>query len=355
MAARTRRFRAPGRVNLIGAHVDYHEGPVVAMAIDHEVVVTMRPRDDRRVVVRSDATAGTVVVASDGSDDPAGVAPAWGRLVGGAVRALVESDRPPSGADLRVVSTLTIGGGLSSSAAFEVAVVLALAATAGHELSGLALALAAQRAEHLGSGVPCGIQDQMAAVVGGTFLLDCRTLAVESLPLPDDLAVVVVDSGVSRTLDASPWATRRAETFAAAEALGLRVLRDARPDEVARSPRARHVVDEMARVRAYAAALRAADRAALGTLMLRSHAGSRDDMESSIAELDTLVDCLMEAGAIGARLTGGGFGGCCVALAPTDRADRVARDAASAYAARTGRRARPMVVGPAPGAGELVG
>lgn len=340
-------------MNLIGAHVDYHEGPVVSMAIDREVVVAMRPRDDRRVVVRSDDTPGTVVVLADGSDDPATIAPAWGRLVGGAIRALVESGRVPSGADLHVTSTLTIGGGLSSSAAFEVAVVLALAATAGHELAGTPLALTAQRAEHLGSGVPCGIQDQMAAVVGGTFLLDCRTLAVEPLALPDDLAVVVVDSGVARTLDASPWATRRAETFAAAEALGLRVLRDAQPAAVAGSPRARHVVAEMARVRAYADALRAADGDALGTLMLESHAGSRDDMESSIPALDTLVACLVEAGAIGARLTGGGFGGCCVALARTDRADRIARDAAAAYRSRTGNTPHPMVVGAASGAGEL--
>ena len=165
----------------------------------------------------------------------------------------------------------------------------------------------------------------------GTILLDCRTLHVEHLMIPDSLAVVVVDSGVERTLANSPWTQRRAETFAAAAALGLRVLRDARLDQVADDRRARHVVSEIARVEAFAAAARNGDCVAMGQLMSASHASSRDDMESSTPELDEIVDAFVEAGAFGARLTGGGFGGCCVAIADAEDAAAIARVALDRY------------------------
>ncbi len=323
------------------------------MAIDRDVCVAMRPRRDSRIVARSLDLEGVVDVAGDGRDDPFGVTPSWGRLVVGVARALHERGRRPAGADLVVASTLAIGGGLSSSAAFEVAVALALGAAAGSPLATDDLALAAQRGEHVGSGVPCGIQDQMASVIGGVFLLDCRTLAVEPLVLPDDLAVVVVDSGVPRTLAGSPWAQRRAESLAVAATLGLRVLRDASPEQVADTPRGRHVVSEMQRVWRFADALRSDRTDALGALMLASHRSSRDDMECSIAALDTLVECLVDAGALGARLTGGGFGGCCVALVPAAHADAVARRAADDYVERTRNTPGAMVVRSAPGASEI--
>lgn len=352
------RFRAPGRVNLVGGQVDYHEGIVVSIAIDRDVVVEARPRTDGRVVARSGDLAGVVDVAADGSDDPAAIRPAWGRPVGGVLRVLGAAGRARVGADLVTTSTVPVGAGLSSSAAFEVAVARALAAVAGFELADRELARACQQAEHLALGVPCGIQDQMTSVTaraGHALLLDCRTLEVEHLRIPDDLGIVVVHSGVPRTLEGSPWAARRAESFAVAERLGLPVLRDATPAQVAGFPRGRHVVSEIARVEAFAAALRAGDPAALGALLLASHASSRDDMEVSIPELDALVECLVGAGAYGARLTGGGFGGCVVALAPAAAAGEIAAAAGAAYHVRTGREPTAWLVTASAGAGVAAG
>ena len=196
------------------------------------------------------------------------------------------------------------------------------------------LALVAQRAEHVAMGVPCGIQDQLtslAGVAGQAVRIDCRTLEVEPRPIPPEVGVVVVNSGVARTLEGSPWLARRADSFAVAERLGLRVLRDARAGpsrrRAARPPR--RLRDRAAS--AFADALRRGDVDALGPLLLASHASSRDDMEVSVPELDALVEELVRAGAYGARLTGGGFGGCVVALVPVERASHIATTAAAAY------------------------
>ena len=348
-----RRFRAPGRVSLIGGQVDYHEGWVVSMAIDREVCVTARPRPDGRVVAHSNDVDGVVDVAADARDDPRAVRPAWGRAVGGVVRVLAELGRPPVGADLEISSSLPIGAGLSSSAAFEVAVALALDDVADFELPSRELALAAQRAEHVATGVPCGTLDQLSSVfgrAGHALLIDCRTLEIEPLPLPDTISVLVVHSGVPRTLEGSPYAQRRAESQAVAARLGLRVLRDATIDQVRDEPRGRHAVSEMARVRAFADALRAGNIEALGPLMLASHESSGSDMEVSTPELDSLVECLVDAGAIGARLTGAGFGGCVVALVPAERADAIATTATTAYRAGTGLEPTPWIVQAAAGA-----
>jgi galactokinase len=352
----THRFRAPGRVNLIGGQVDYHEGWVVAMAIDRDVVVDVTPRADGRLIARSRDLDGVVDLAADASDDPRAVQPAWGRAVAGVARVLADLGRAPSGADLAIASTVPIGGGLSSSAAFEVAVALALGDVAGFALEPRDLALAAQRSEHVATGVPCGTQDQLTSVfgrAGKALLIDCRTLEIEPLPLPDSLRVLVVHSGVARTLEGTAYAQRRAESIAVGERLGLRALRDATFEQVRDEPRGRHALTEMARVRAFGAALRAGDLDALGPLMLASHASSRDDMEVSTPDLDALVECLVEAGAPGARLTGAGFGGCIVALVPAARADVIASDATAAYRARTGREPTPWIVASADGAGRV--
>jgi galactokinase len=347
-------FRAPGRVSLIGGQVDYHEGWVVSMAIDRDVVVTARPRADGLVTARSHDLDGLVEVAADTSGDPHAVVPAWGRAVAGVAQVLADLGRPSAGADLEIASTVPIGGGLSSSAAFEVAVALALCDVAGFELEPLALALGAQRSEHVATGVPCGTQDQLSSVfgrAGHALLIDCRSLAIEPLPLPDSLRVLVVHSGVPRTLEGSLYAQRRAESIAVGERLGLRALRDATFEQVRDEPRGRHAVTEMARVRAFADALRAGDVDALGPLMLESHASSRDDMDVSIPELDALVECLVDAGAHGARLTGAGFGGCVVALVPAARAGAIADAATAAYRERTSREPTAWIVAAADGAG----
>lgn len=353
MPEQVRRFRAPGRVSLIGGQVDYHEGWVVSMAIDRDVSVTVRPRADERVVARSDDIEGRVDLAADATDDPRAVQPRWGRAVGGVLRVLADLGRPAFGADLDIASTVPIGSGLSSSAAFEVAVALALSDVADFSLSPRELALAAQRAEHVATGVPCGTQDQLTSVfgrAGQALLIDCRTFEIEPLPLPDAIDVLVVHSGVPRMLEGSPYAERRAESEAIATRLGLRVLRDATLAQVRDEPRGRHVVSEIIRVRAFADALRVGDIPALGPLMLASHESSRDNMEVSIPELDALVECLMNAGAIGARLTGAGFGGCVVALVPSEHADAIAMDATAAYRVRTGLEPTSWIVEAANGA-----
>ena len=245
------------------------------------------------------------------------------------------------------------GCGLSSSAAFEVAIALALVTAAGADVAPLALAHACQAAELAATGVPCGIQDQVASVAGTrghAVLLDCRDLSITSLPIPHDAAVVVVDSGVTRTLEGSPWVSRRAESFADAERLGVRVLRDATVDQVADRPRARHVVEEIERVWHFADALHASDIRGAGALMLASHASSRDLFESSLPELDQLAELLVEQGAFGARLTGGGFGGCVVALVPAPDAAAIAATVVARYEAATGRPSQAFVSEPADGA-----
>jgi galactokinase len=340
-------FRAPGRVNLIGGQVDYHEGWVVSLAIDRDVRVRATARADARVIARSAAFDGAVDIAADGSDDPPATRPDWGRAIAGVTRVLAELGRAPVGVELAISSNVPVGAGLSSSAAVEVACALALSDVAGFALDGGELARGAQRAEHLATGVPCGIQDQMTSVcgrAGHAMFLDCRTLEVEHLLLPPELSVLVVHSGVPRTLEGSPYAQRRAESEAVAARLGLRVLRDATPDQVREIPRGRHAVTEMGRVRAFAKALRGRDLDALGPLMLASHASSRDDMEVSIPELDALVECLVEAGAYGARLTGAGFGGCVVALGPVQSTAAIADRATEQYRARTGLEPTAWVV-----------
>ena len=351
-----RTFRAPGRVNLIGGQIDYHEGWVVSLAIDRDVVVRATASDDGRVTAHSSEFAGAVDVAADGRDDPPATRPQWGRAIAGVVRVLADLGREPVGAELTISSAVPVGAGLSSSAAFEVACALALTDAAGFTLEGPALAFAAQSAEHAATGVPCGIQDQMTSVCGRAdhaLFLDCRTLDMEHLRLPAELCVLVVHSGVPRTLEGSPYAQRRAESEAVARQLGLRVLRDATLDQVRDIPRGRHAVTEMQRVRDFTRALREGRLDALGPLMLASHASSRDDMQVSIPELDTLVECLVDAGALGARLTGAGFGGCVVAIGPAEAAGAITERTTERYRAATGREPTAWVVRGAAGASRI--
>jgi galactokinase len=298
--------RAPGRVNLIGDHTDYNDGFVLPLAIDR----------DCRVVGR--ATDGELRLAwLDGGDDNS-------QRIAEAVRdALGVSE----GLDADVSSTVPVGSGLSSSSALAVALATAFCAAADLALPPEGVARACQAAETAATGVPGGIMDQLTSVrgrAGHALLIDCRTLGITPVPL-GELEVVVVESGLPRRLAHSAYAERRAHCEAVAARLGLRALRDATLEQVAGDARARHVVTENARVLAAADALAAGDGEAVGRLMLDSHASLRDDYEVSTPELDALVQRLVEAGAFGARLTGAGFGGCVVGLAPAGQGERIAR------------------------------
>ena len=352
-------FRAPGRVNLIGEHTDYNDGFVLPLAIDRECVVRAKPTADGVVRLRSldvDAQEADVVMAADGSDEPSAVTPAWGRYAAGVVRVLAERGRPAVGIDATVSSTIPLGAGLSSSAGLEVAVALALCDAADFALPVVEVAQACRRAEEIATGVPCGIMDQLTSLAGrrnGALLIDCRSLEIEPVELPGDLAVLVVHSGVSRALADGAYAERRRSCEAAAARLGLDSLRDATPSQVADDPRARHVVSENARVLEAVRALEAGDSAALGPLLAAGHASLRDDFEVSTAELDALVEALVEAGALGARLTGAGFGGCVVALASRDAATGILERATDRYRAETGREPSAFACRAVDGAGPL--
>jgi galactokinase len=308
---RVRAF-APGRVNLIGDHTDYTGGLVLPMAVHLGTTVVLE-RTGRRVVLESADEDEPAVVELE-VDEPTEVSPGWARYVAGVVREL----KPPVGGVGKVRTDLPIGAGLSSSAALEVAVALAL----GFEGPPLELAKACQRAEHAASGVPCGIMDQLASAVGVAgcaLLIDCSSLSVEPVPLPE-MVDVVVHSGERRALSASAYAERRAQCEAAEAVVGP--LKDAGPADLLaiRDPvlgrRARHVVTENARVRAFAQALAGGDLPSAGRLMVESHSSLAEDFEVSTPTLDRLVDRLLAVpGVHGARLTGAGFGGCVVALA----------------------------------------
>lgn len=308
---------APGRVNLIGDHTDYTGGLVLPMAIDRATRLTGR-RGGTHVCIASDDEEGIVEVPLDIAD-PAAVEPSWGRYVAG----VIAEGRPTAGFDGRVSTTIPIGAGLSSSAALEVAVALALGL--GGDNGGLdarSLSALCQRAEHRASGVPCGIMDQLTSVAGidgHALLIDCHSLDINPVRIPDDLDIVVWFVA-HRTLAGSAYADRVAECAAAEREIGP--LRAASAgdtpgiaDPVVRR-RAAHVVSENQRVRDMAVALAADDRRAIGQLLLEGHRSLAEQYETSTPEMDAAVEHLAAMpGVHGARMTGGGFGGCVVAVA----------------------------------------
>ena len=331
--AAVRFARAPGRVNLIGDHTDYQGGLCLPIAIDLDVLVGFRARTDGRVHVRSlDLDADAELPAPE-------VAP-WARPISETVGMVsARSANPFPGIDAAISSTVPIGSGLSSSAAFAVALAIVTADVAGVPLSPVELALMAQAVEQRATGVPCGVMDQLASVSGRAghgLLLDCRTLEITSVPIPHRVGMLVVHSGLERRLASSAYAERRVACERAARRIGVATLRDATIEQVADDPIARHVVTENARVAAFASAFSHGDVATAGELMLTSHRSLRDDFEVSTPELDLLVDLLVGAGAAGARLTGAGFGGCVVGLVQRNHADDVLAKATRRYADATG-------------------
>jgi galactokinase len=308
----TIRVLAPGRVNLIGDHTDYTGGLVLPMAIDRYTEV-VGWREGHRVQLHSADEADTVDLPLD-VQHPAAVTPAWGRYVAGVVSEL----HPEVGFHGSVSTDIPIGAGLSSSAALEVAVALAL----GHSGDALDLARTCQRAEQRASGVPCGIMDQLsiaAGVEGHAMLIDCHELTIQPVPVPDDIEVVV-QFIAHRTLVGSPYADRVAECAAAEVEIGpLRHASPADTDSISDPTvrlRARHVAEENQRVREFAAALRAHDLGEAGRLMIESHRSLAQQYHTSTDRMDAAVEALCATpGVHGARMTGGGFGGCVVALA----------------------------------------
>lgn len=336
---------APGRVNLLGEHTDYNDGFMLPVATPQRTHVALARSHDDRHHLYSGTLDGNVTFAAKGGSAPQG----FGSYVEGCIR-LVEAmgvEVPPL--RMYVTTDLPVGSGLSSSAALEVATLRALRDLLGFELDDVKLARIAQRAEIDYARVNCGIMDQMASSLCDErhmLFIDARTLKYRLVQMPPGTELIVVDSGMPRTLAASKYNERRAECEEAAKKLGVKALRDVTdagaverlPDPLRR--RARHVVLEDLRV------LEAADGVSaerFGALMNASHDSLRDDYEVSIPELDLLVDALRAApGVLGARLTGAGFGGACVALCRAGQAGQAAQAALSTYN-KNGRRGSILI------------
>jgi galactokinase len=352
---------APGRVNLIGEHTDYNDGFVLPCAISRLTMVAARRRDDRQVrIIAGDLGGATTEFSLSRTIQPDRAAP-WSNYVRGVTDGLLDAGLDLPGADLAIVGDMPQGAGLSSSAALENAAGLALAALAGKpDFDRSRLALIGQRAEHRFAGCQCGIMDQLVsarAQAGAALLIDCRSLECTSVSLPDDLAVMIVHSGIERGLVDGEYNLRRQQCEAAARHFGVAALRDLAelPEPGGLDPvayaRARHVVGENARTLAAAEALANGDLAQLGSLMAASHAAMRDDFQITLPAIDRLVALLQDAiGADGgARMTGGGFGGAVVALLPKDRVAAVRSAVEAGY--RTPSGAAPLIMIEQPSAG----
>ena len=348
------RVWAPGRVNLIGEHTDYSGGLVLPIAIQYGIRLAAA-RAEREITLVSEGYGKAETVAADGSGPRA---QGWARYVQAVAAELADAGRPAVGLTGTVSSDLPSGAGLSSSAALEVALALALCAAAGFELEPLELALLCQRAELRAVGVPCGILDQAACLLGSderAILLDCDSLEYRRIRVPPEAALLIVDSGAPRSLENTAYAERRSQLEHAlrlvgrARSTGLDASALEGLDDIS-TRRLRHVVTENERVRRFAAALEAGELDVAGGLLRESHASLRDDYEVSIPELDLLVELAVEAGALGARLLGGGFGGSVLVLADASHADAVGDEIAARYRQRRGTGGEALLVRASAGA-----
>ncbi|MGW3789470.1 galactokinase [Micromonospora chokoriensis] len=362
------RWAAPGRVNLIGEHTDYNEGFVLPFALPQRTVVAADRQDGEQWTVWSELSDETITFGADDVAEPARVT-GWGAYVAGVVWALREAGHQVPGARLAIASDVPLGSGLSSSAALESAVLAALLDLGGLELSPERQPRLAQRAENVYVGAPTGIMDQSAVIrcrAGHALFLDCRDESVEHIPFDlgaAGLAVLVIDSRAPHRHADGEYAARRRSCEAGASALGVAALRDvgvdqldaalAQLDDDETRRRVRHVVTEDQRVLDTVALLRAARVRDIGPLLTASHVSMRDDFEITVPEIDTAVEAALAAGALGARMTGGGFGGCVLALVEADRADEVAAAVKAAYAERGFTTPGTVTVLPSPGATRL--
>jgi galactokinase len=337
---------APARVNLIGEHTDYNDGWVLPLAIDRRVTVAAAGRSGGLLRLLSLQRGEQVLRLAEVRP---GAMNGWAAYVAGAVWSLAQEGTQLDGLDLVLTSDVPVGSGLSSSAAVECATLLAARDLYGGPDDRARLALVAQRAENEVVGVPCGIMDQMAAMActaNHALLLDCRSLAAEHVPLAldaADLVLLVIDTRVAHALADSAYADRRRTCQEAARILGVPSLRDATDADVetardrlggVRYRRARHVARENARVLAVVELLRRGQPERIGPSLTASHASLRDDYAVSAPELDTAVEAALAAGALGARMTGAGFGGCALALVPAGAAEQVAEAVTATFAAR---------------------
>jgi galactokinase len=321
--APTRIARAPGRVNLIGEHTDYNGGFTLPMALPFDTVVAASDVGDPVHGLVTIASEGFGEVVIDPAADPATVEP-WARHLAGVVHVLGGEGVPAGGWRAAIATDIPTGASLSSSAALEVAAITLLASRAGRTMAPIEVARLGQRVENEVVGLPSGIMDQFisaGAVAGHASLMDCRALTLSPTPLPTGVTVMVMDTGTRRVLAEVAYGERRAACEQAARELGVIALRDATLDQVATLTdpvvrrRAHHVVSENARTVEAAHAMRAGDAAELGRLMSASHVSLRDDYEVSGPGLDAIVEIAGELpGCLGARMTGGGFAGCAVAL-----------------------------------------
>jgi galactokinase len=357
--------RSPGRVNLIGEHTDYNDGWVFPAALDVGTDVAARRRDRRELRVVARLLQAEDRVPLDDLRPREG--PEWTRYVRGSAALLIAEGCDVPGAELLIDSDLPIRAGLSSSASLELGTLAALMTLAGGTIDRPLLVRLGQRVENEILGVRSGIMDQLAiagGVAGHALLIDCRSLETEPVPIPPDARLLILDSAVPRTLAGSAYNQRRAECESALRSLQavdlhLHALRDVTPKLLEAESwrlgeperrRARHVVTENERVLDGAAALRRGDVARFGQLMSESHVSLRDDYEVSGPELDTLVAIAQDTpGVWGARLTGAGFGGCAVALAAAEHAERAAADIAARYRAATGRAGAASICAPSDG------
>ena len=362
-------FRAPGRVNLIGEHTDYNDGFVFPMAISFYTTVAVFPTRDRKLYVRSENMDELIAIDLN---DNAKRRNHWSDYIAGMARVLEDEGIRLSGASMLIESEVPVGSGLSSSAALEMSSGLALLSTVGAELSGEKLALLGQKAENQFVGMNCGIMDQFISMYGEehhALFLDCRTLDYELVPLKsDDVRFVICNTMVKHELGSSEYNKRRAECEQGVEIMrenypDIKALRDVTLEQFGKveqklpeivRKRCRHVISEDERTQASMAALNANDIEKFGQLMNGSHDSLRDDYEVSCKELDLLVELARaQRGCLGARMTGGGFGGCTVNLVLADKVDAFVENVGAGYFKETNLKPDIYISVPSQGAHEL--
>ncbi len=367
--AEPRLFRAPGRINLIGEHTDYNGGFVLPAALSLYAWVAAGPRADRRLRLFSQNFGEAAEMDLDAP--PQRARGHWSDYVWGVALAMEQAGHRLRGADLWIRGEVPLGAGLASSAALEVAASTALAALSLLRVSPLELARLCQRAENEFAGARCGIMDQFVAChgePGRALLLDCRSLEYTSVPLPQGVTLVACNTMVKHALACGEYNARRGECERGVALLanglpGTRSLRDVSPEELERRRselpdiiyrRCRHVVTENARTTRAAACLQSGEIAGLGQLMAASHRSLRDDYEVSCAELDLLVEsAARQPGVLGARMTGGGFGGCTVNLVRSEQVEQFLEGMAREYEEKTGRVGEAYASTAAGAAGEV--